>query len=814
MTLTGDNGLLTRTTSAKAKTEQAGIMENIRLAYQNALIGNYVGESESLADKIKTEIETIFGTGTVEEITEENGVYTVTITGYGTYSIAANGNIEIVNGLTIVPRTLALEYFTNKDTQTETTLTAQLQNVEEPVTWNIKSGSDIVSLSSTSGTSVQVTPLKGGTAIIKASAENGVHEDECTITVTEKIAVESIGSLSATDTTVNKGSTITITTPNLTPSTATETLNWESSDGTIATVTPSSDTKSATVSGENIGTAKITVTAANGDNSEINITVVQPVTVTFMNGESTHATENTIEGSTVSNWPTDPTNGSLEFEGWYDAQTGGTKYDSESTISEDKTLYARWKVVSIAPSIKATTNSSLTMTNTRGEIEVVWLSGSTNEITSTANTPNVQSGMTSVTWSLSGNSWVEDSPTKSTWYNYNTTDKQWANVKDTVGSYFVWIPRFAYRITYYDSNNQIVGYYDGHGLWTANGNSKREFSDIVATNEVPETGKTYIVHNAFLSNANNGGGFGTAKNTTTGEDGITGLWVAKYEMCQRKSTNSGSSWTDVSTSSSSIGNVATVNSGETRIIAVSKPGVASWRNINIANCYTNSKNYGTQIYNSATVNSHLMKNSEWGAVAYLAHSQYGLNGANIAINNSSTYITGKSAGTSDAASSATNYDYNDKTNGVKASTTGNIYGIYDLSGGAYEYVAAFNKNYSGDYFTGTSYKDAGRKHFASYNGASDAYATAYSNSTSTSSGTSIYTVGITGDATKEVYTNTQVSSYYRNWNTDYSLFVNSSNPFFLRGGYYDPTSSAGLFFSYYYSGYANGFCSFRVVLAP
>ena len=31
MTLTGDNGLLTRTTSAKAKTEQAGIMENIQL---------------------------------------------------------------------------------------------------------------------------------------------------------------------------------------------------------------------------------------------------------------------------------------------------------------------------------------------------------------------------------------------------------------------------------------------------------------------------------------------------------------------------------------------------------------------------------------------------------------------------------------------------------------------------------------------------------------------------------------------------------------------------------------------------------------
>lgn len=50
---------------------------------------------------------------------------------------------------------------------------------------------------------------------------------------------------------------------------------------------------------------------------------------------------------------------------------------------------------------------------------------------------------------------------------------------------------------------------------------------------------------------------------------------------------------------------------------VSKPNVKSWTDIYIGNCYLNALNYNT------TLDSHLMKNSEWGATAYLTHSQYG-----------------------------------------------------------------------------------------------------------------------------------------------------------------------------------------------
>lgn len=95
-----------------------------------------------------------------------------------------------------------------------------------------------------------------------------------------------------------------------------------------------------------------------------------------------------------------------------------------------------------------------------------------------------------------------------------------------------------------------------------------------------------------------------------------------------------------------------------------------------------------------------MKNSEWEAAAYLSHSKYGVN-ENIYINNSENYYTGRSAGTtsSDNTSISSDGTYtwdgkdtsngnyaSDRTLGTKASTTGNITGIYDMSGGAHDRV--------------------------------------------------------------------------------------------------------------------------------
>ena len=74
----------------------------------------------------------------------------------------------------------------------------------------------------------------------------------------------------------------------------------------------------------------------------------------------------------------------------------------------------------------------------------------------------------------------------------------------------------------------------------------------------------------------------------------------------------------------------------------------------------------------------MMKNDEWGAVAYLSKSRYG-KGAEVDRNGNSSYYTGGGSG-------------NAYVNNVGQSTTGTVYGAYDMSGGAWEYVAAYVDN--------------------------------------------------------------------------------------------------------------------------
>ena len=368
------------------------------------------------------------------------------------------------------------------------------------------------------------------------------------------------------------------------------------------------------------------------------------------------------------------------------------------------------------------------------------------------------------------------------WYEYKAIEGEednntshWANAKTENGSYFVWIPRYAYRITYYQSetDHTVTGYYDGNGMWSAkDGAIKYALEEGIET--VEEDGNKYIVHPAFgakpkqeetneqyttrkTQNINNGG---------WGEP-LAGFWFAKFEMSGTESTN-----------------------------LASTPGVQSLRSRTIGEFYTIGREatYGqtgtVDSFDNKTsfMNSHMAKNSEWGAVAYLTHSQYGRNGHEIDKNGNSSYYTGGAQG----ETAYTN------ANNQKQSTTGNTYGIYDMSGGAYEYTAAWNTNTSSYISNGSS--------FATTGGASTKYATAY-HGTSNNYGTDIYTVCKTGDATKEVYV-----SGATGWFNDYSYFVYSSLPFFERGGHYNNGSNAGVFYSDYFSGGSSSSYSFRAVL--
>ena len=240
---------------------------------------------------------------------------------------------------------------------------------------------------------------------------------------------------------------------------------------------------------------------------------------------------------------------------------------------------------------------------------------------------------------------------------------------------------------------------------------------------------------------------------------------------------------------------------------------------------------GNNIYklSNKETDSHLIKNSEWGAVSYLGQSQYGLNGTNIRINNltlnnsvKTIYaVTGYAAKTlqdgdtklEDArpvSSTEKVYKWTEKE-GQTASCTGTIYGIYDMSGGAWERTAAIVNNGNENLnIYGKAIMNALN------NGKSSEYVTVYPNGET--SGQSIddasksnYTANtkIYGDAIRET---SSAGLGHTSWYSDYSYFVGANPPFFLRGGHYWGISGAGLFCFHRADGTSVYYFGFRSVL--
>ena len=211
---------------------------------------------------------------------------------------------------------------------------------------------------------------------------------------------------------------------------------------------------------------------------------------------------------------------------------------------------------------------------------------------------------------------------------------------------------------------------------------------------------------------------------------------------------------------------------------------------------TLASTYGT----STNDDSHMMKNMEWGAVAYLSSSIYGRytnastcieSGCEVWINNNSSFTTG-CAGSSVSASSASTCNAWNTSTGVNASTTGNIYGIYDMSGGAWEYVMGnYNDTISSAGFS--SMPEA--KYYDKYTGTDS---------------NRDFTKYHLGDATKE--TVKTKSSGQNAWYQDSSYSVRSSTPWVERGGYFSNGTSAGVFRFSKNDGSSNRYNSFRVVL--
>ena len=358
------------------------------------------------------------------------------------------------------------------------------------------------------------------------------------------------------------------------------------------------------------------------------------------------------------------------------------------------------------------------------------------------NTPNLGEGMTPIKWN--GSSWVETTGSDSDWYDYG--NKKWANAKTSDGSMWVWIPRYAYNISsegYHTSTATEINieFMKGTSNEGATGQTIVEYNDSTTSNYT-QFPSGYVIHPAF----------------NYGET-VSGIWVAKFEASQ----------SDASTSSMG-------SSGTIKV----QPGVQSWRSITVDSIYTNCLNY------NKTLNSHMMKNDEWGAVVYLSRSKYGKNDE-VTINGSSSYYTG--GGTENAYA----------TTNTAQSTTGNVWGVYDMSGGAWEYVAAYVNNGNSSL---TSYGsrlvngDAKTKNVYT-KASSDSYENNYQKNKE-----------IYGDA---VYETSTSGSGNTSWYSDYSNFPNTNIPFFVRGGSCNDGSYAGMFYFHWDVGYGSNY-SFRPVL--
>ena len=372
-----------------------------------------------------------------------------------------------------------------------------------------------------------------------------------------------------------------------------------------------------------------------------------------------------------------------------------------------------------------------------------------------ASKPDIKDGMIPVVISSNGiTSTVSEDD--ASWYNYN--NKEWANMvlvndssrstyqntsgvvvsEDDILAYYVWIPRYRYKI------------------WTTTESSsgnEQEIDIIFESKDVAKSTGTqvgeYITHPAF----------------TFGSDEVNGIWVGKFET------------------------------GGTATAPLIKPNISSLRSQNVSAEFTTAQIFGTSTYGmTSNVDAHMMKNSEWGAVAYLSHSRYGAN-REIYINNSSGYYTGRSGGnvggstaintvyTSQTSTSQYNtygfytwdgylLEYNTNTKSSThdiskvASTTGNITGVYDMSGGAWEYVMGnYDNTIGGSDFT--TLPDS--KYYDNY--------------TTTDSRTACNGGICYGHGLSEV----------SNWYGDSVYFVNSGEPWYERGGSSSSGSNAGSF---------------------
>jgi hypothetical protein len=371
------------------------------------------------------------------------------------------------------------------------------------------------------------------------------------------------------------------------------------------------------------------------------------------------------------------------------------------------------------------------------------------------NNPRYVEGMTRIAWNGSNNRLFELRPADSSivWYDYSSNEKRWANMMLPDGSMYVWIPRFAYKIT---TENKIEVIF------------LKDNSNITFDGEQLPEG--YVVHPAFRN------GQGEESTFMNGEfsSEIPGFWVAKFEtLIDRVDNSSSSYYTDINMNEfdymfRSLPNVDLTNNDDSINLYSALKRVrlleTRMRTIGFSNFQNKTQNINNDTFdldndsNLTNIDSHLIKNSEWGAIAYLTYSNYGVGLVEGAMPFSTSKYTGGGKNNEEGRPDYTSED------GMKFSTTGNATGIYDLTTGRLEMVACISENSSASFAEDSKYK-------------SNQYLTIYPANENNS---------VHGDAMNEVSQLITAYSY-----GGVRQYFTSSKPYLLRGG--NNGSKFGLF---------------------
>ena len=374
-----------------------------------------------------------------------------------------------------------------------------------------------------------------------------------------------------------------------------------------------------------------------------------------------------------------------------------------------------------------------------------------NEDNSNANKPVLASNMVPVYYDETNSVWkkadINNKTMENRWYNYD--NQIWANAvtitsdrletyknenpgtvipMDDITTMWVWIPRF---------NAVTPSNYNG--------------GTVALPNAIDVT---FVKQNETAIDA-----------FTFGDKELSGFWYGKFET---------------STTDGKLGCTTTTCSNANNILI--KPNLVSVTVNNVSSYFYAGRSMeqpnNSFGFVSSEVDTHMSKNNEWGAVAYLTQSIYGrcadsTTCIDIGINNNSSYKTGYGA-PAGSSSSATNGAYN-TTLGKAASTTNNIYGIYDMSGGRGEYVMGVYNNSK------------------SASGFSDLPDIKYYNNYTTTEyqGHALY-------ATK-------------GWYYDGNDVLDTNKSWYVRGGEYNSKLSAGVFYYFTYYG-SNVYYTVRYVI--